>query len=198
MRRVPSVLWMQKEFPSLSTQKHTEKKQWIHRNLVFLLSISYYLRCIDIAGVTWRASWIPYELGQSHDFVSRKYSGLESTVGWVEFLQILVKHSVSRALYFLSSEWCILLYRNRLWTKLPQGLYKLGQNWAFWRSRWRNFEKTQAKQFETKNYHSVEPNGYLLSLPGSGEMSKNSFFRQKINCFVAGLCAIDFNNMHHS
>ena len=30
-------------------------------------------------------------------------------VGWVEFLQIPLKLSVSRALYFLNSEWCILL-----------------------------------------------------------------------------------------
>ena len=45
---------------------------------------------------------------------------------------------------------------------------------------------------------SVEPNEYLLSLLRSWEMSKNSFFRQKINCFVAVLYATDFNNMHHS
>ena len=43
-------------------------------------------------------------------------------------------------------------YWNRLRTKPPQGLEKLGQNRPFWRSRWRNFEKTQAKHFETKNY----------------------------------------------
>ena len=41
-----------------------------------------------------------------------KYSNedcFRSNIGWVEFLQILMPHSVSRALYFLSSEWCILL-----------------------------------------------------------------------------------------
>ena len=42
-----------------------------------------------------------------------------SRLGWVEFLQIPLKHSVSRAFYFLSSEWCILLksVANRTATK---------------------------------------------------------------------------------
>ena len=45
---------------------------------------------------------------------------------------------------------------------------------------------------------SVELNEYLLSLLRSWEASKNSFFRQKINCFVAVQYATDFNKMHHS
>ena len=60
----------------------------------------------------------------SNKVENNHWPGLE----WVEFLQIPLKHSVSRALYFLSSEWCILL--KSIAYKIAVDF--LPKKWLFW------------------------------------------------------------------
>ena len=54
-------------------------------------------------------------------------TAIKWALGWVEFLQILLKHSVSRALYFLSSEWCIFWNLKNEFFDISQLLSKLSK-----------------------------------------------------------------------
>ena len=117
-------------------------------------------------------------------------------LGWVEFLQIPLKHSVSRALYFLSSEWCILLKSVSYKTASKQLIFCL-------KNEFFDISQLLSKLSKYSSGSTLIIFGLeLLRLSffqnSSTESDKKADFGPIFPGLMAVLCATDFDNMHQS